>query len=303
MHIRRYESHQFDQLVDFITRLNSQPAHHIGYFGTHPADIKATLQAITPPLDKGFLLALDNQQIVGVMGVEYDPQLGRAWLFGPLLERSVSQSVADRLYAELLPVIPTTIYEHELFCDSQNYMCQSFADQHAFPLHTEAAILTFTRNELDGVPFVTLPELSAPYIAQFSQLHAQLFPRTYASAEQIVEMRTEHTRVLVVTEQEQLLGYVLAKVDLEAGSGYTDYIGVAEHARRRGVGQQLLAAILHWMFSFDQVQQADLTVTATNTAALHLYTAAGFQHERTMRGYRKHIDSQSAPPDSAVLTG
>jgi ribosomal protein S18 acetylase RimI-like enzyme len=129
-------------------------------------------------------------------------------------------------------------------------------------------------------------------VTQFAQLHAQLFPRTYASADQIVSTRTDHAKVLVVADQEQLLGYVVGKVDLEAGSGYTDYIGVAEPARRGGIGQQLLAAILHWMFSFDAVQHCDLTVTITNAGALRLYESTGFKRERTMRGYRKTVSPQ-----------
>jgi ribosomal protein S18 acetylase RimI-like enzyme len=136
---------------------------------------------------------------------------------------------------------------------------------------------------------VTLPELSAPYCAQFIHLHHHLFPRTYASAQQILDTRTERAKVFVVTEQEQLLGYVVAKVDLEAGSGYTDYIGVEEDARGRGVGRQLLAAVLQWMFAFASVQQSALTVTTTNIPALRLYEGIGFQRERTMRAYRKIV--------------
>jgi hypothetical protein len=98
MQMRRYQTHQFDELVALIARLNSQPAHHIGYFGTQLTDIRTTLQAITPPLEEGFVLAYDNQRLAGVLGVEYDTILGRAWLFGPLLDHAAAAPVADELY-------------------------------------------------------------------------------------------------------------------------------------------------------------------------------------------------------------
>ena len=43
-------------VVAFIAGLNSDSAHHIGYFGTHPVDITSTLQAISPPLNEGVVL-------------------------------------------------------------------------------------------------------------------------------------------------------------------------------------------------------------------------------------------------------
>jgi ribosomal protein S18 acetylase RimI-like enzyme len=126
-----------------------------------------------------------------------------------------------------------------------------------------------------------------PHFDACRALHPRLFPRTYATAQQSLDKRTEHSKVFMAVEDGRLQGYIVASVEPGAGAGYTDFVGVAEDARRREVGRRLLAAALHWMFSFPEVQRTDLTVTATKAAALGLYAGLGYRRERLMRAYRK----------------
>jgi ribosomal protein S18 acetylase RimI-like enzyme len=92
-----------------------------------------------------------------------------------------------------------------------------------------------------------------------------------------------------VVDGDGMQGYIVCKVDPASGEGYIDYIGVAETARRNGIGRRLLAAALRWMFSYPTVHRVDLTVTTTNEAALGLYAALGFEQERIMRAFRKQV--------------
>jgi ribosomal protein S18 acetylase RimI-like enzyme len=289
MRILRGGAVDIETLVAFIARLNGDHAHHIGYFGTHPADITTTLQALTPPLDEGFYLACDQDQLVGVLGVEVDVELGRAWLYGPLLDPAAPDTIADTLYTALLPVIPSSVHEHELFCDARNQLCQMFAIRHGFALHGEAAILLFTREQLAHVPPSGAAELDESFFNTFRNLHSLLFPRTYASGQELIDKRTDRAKIFMATESGQLQGYIAAKVEPGGGSGYIDYIGVSEHARQRGIGRRLLAAALGWLFTFAEVQHIDLTVSTSNAAALRLYETLGFQRERVMRAYRKTL--------------
>lgn len=287
MNIVACETEHFDALVRFVGHLNADPAHHIGYFGTHPVDIAQTLQALNPPPHQGFRLAYDDGQLVGVLGVEADVDLGRAWLYGPLIDHEAWDVISDRLYSAVMPAIPAGVFEHELFCDAGNLHCQAFARRHDFPLHGEAAILNFPRERLASVPDATAPELEARHFDAFQTLHSRLFPRTGYSAQQIVDRRGD-TRTFVV-DGDGLQGYIVCKVEPAAGEGYIDYIGVAETARRGGIGRRLLAAALRWMFSYPAIQHVHLTVTTRNEAALALYTALGFDQERIMRAFRKQV--------------
>ncbi|HSH82291.1 MAG TPA: hypothetical protein VLA19_27505, partial [Herpetosiphonaceae bacterium] len=109
MNIVACEPEHFDALVRFVGRLNADPVHHIGYFGIHPADIAQTLQALNPPLHQGFRLAYDGRQLVGVLGIEADVDLGRAWLFGPLIDHEAWDVISDRLYSAVMPAIPAGV--------------------------------------------------------------------------------------------------------------------------------------------------------------------------------------------------
>ena len=288
MNILSGDAIDLDTLAAFIARLNTNSANHIGYFDTQPAEVAAALRAILPPISQGFRLAFDASQLVGVLGVEADTELGRAWLYGPLVDHANADEIADQLYAALLPAIPPQMHQQELFCDLHNQMCGVFAERHGFTLHSEAAALSLTRDRFEPQS-ITASTLQEPYFAAFRALHAQLFPSTYASAQQLIDRRSEHAQIFAAVKDGQLQGYVAAKVDPMLGTGYTDYVGVAAEARQKGIGRHLLVAAIQWMFSFPEVQRTDLTVNTSNAAALRLYTGLGFEQERVLRAYRKEV--------------
>ena len=109
----------FEELVRFVARLNSDGEHHIGFFGEGEASIRASLAECLISPAEGFRLAYEGDQLVGVFGVDADPEISRAWLFGPLIEHEDWHTIADQLYAEVLPLIPVDIRDYDLFCDVQ----------------------------------------------------------------------------------------------------------------------------------------------------------------------------------------
>ncbi|RPJ21521.1 MAG: hypothetical protein EHM33_25885, partial [Chloroflexi bacterium] len=135
----------FEELVSFAVRLNSDGIHHIGFFGEGEADVRASLAECLIPPEEGFRLAYEGDQLVGVFGVDADPEINRAWLFGPLVEHDDWHTIADQLYAEALPIIPVDIRDHDLFCDVQNIRIEAFAARHGFPLISENAVMTLAR--------------------------------------------------------------------------------------------------------------------------------------------------------------
>ena len=85
MRIIRCHPSRFDTLVSFVAEHNPQPEHHIGYYGLTPEDIRLTLRMFNWPFDRAARLAVVGNRIVGVLAADIDKEIGRAWLYGPLV--------------------------------------------------------------------------------------------------------------------------------------------------------------------------------------------------------------------------
>lgn len=282
---------RFEELVSFAARLNRDGIHHIGFFGEGEADVRASLaECLIPPAD-GFRLAYEGDRLVGVFGVDADPEINRAWLFGPLVEHEDWHTIADQLYAEVLALIPVDIRDYDLFCDVQNIHVEAFAARHGFPLSSENAVMTLRRE--DYKPAVKrqtqIVVYQEEFFEQFEKLHKTLFPNAYFTARQIVEKVDENHQLFLALEDGQLLGYHFGKTEPESESAYIDFIGTDAAARGRGIGADLLAAGIDWMLSAPATKKISLTVNADNVSARSLYEKFGFVTARIMRGYRKKI--------------
>jgi len=282
---------RLDELVQFAARLNSDGTHHIGFFGEGEADVRASLaECLIPPGD-GFRLVYDGDQLVGIFGVDADPEINRAWLFGPLVDHDDWHTIADQLYAEVLSIIPVDIRDYDLFCDVQNVRLDAFAVRHGFPLTSENAVLTLSRDKYSPTAKrqTQISVYQEDFFEQFEKLHKTLFPNAYFTARQMVEKIDEHHHLLLAIEDGQLLGYHFCKIEPEAESGYVDFIGTDSSARGRGIGADLLASGVDWMLSAPTTKNISLTVNADNVPARNLYEKFGFVTKHIMRGYRKRV--------------
>lgn len=282
---------RFDELVDFVARLNSDGIHHIGFFGEGEAEIRLALAECLIPPAEGFTMAYEADQLVGVFGLDASPEINRAWLFGPLIDHAGWHDIADRLYEKVLRRIPVDIRDYDLFCDMQNVRMEAFAVRHGFPLHSENAVLTLLREKYNPAAKreTQILEYQENFFIQFEALHKTLFPNAYFTARQIVEKRDQNHRLFLAMEAGQLLGYHFCK--LEPESGYVDFIGTDPSARGRGIGADLLVSGIDWLLSAPATKKVNLTVNADNVVARALYEKFGFVTDRIMRGYRKRLVS------------
>jgi ribosomal protein S18 acetylase RimI-like enzyme len=279
-----------EELIHFIIRLNDDAAHHIGYFGIGEEEVRASLDESTIATADGFRLAYENEKLVGAFGVDVNPEIGRAWLLGPIVEHANWQELADQLYSEVQSIIPQGITDWELFCDENNRHVHEFALRHGFPLRAETAIFSLGRDsyrpaKVDGLE---ITDFQNRFFEQFETLHNEIFPKTYFTAKQIVEKLGSERRLLTAVQDGQLLGYNFCKIESELG--YIDFIGTAASARKQGVGSALLTSGINWMFSSPTVSKINLTVHAGNEPARALYKKFGFDIERITRGYRKTVN-------------
>jgi ribosomal protein S18 acetylase RimI-like enzyme len=291
MEIHALTDERLDQMISYIARHNATNENHIGFYGDGETDIRESLSEFVHPLTESFLLASEGAEIIGVFGVDYDPEVDRAWLYGPLVTVPDWHTVADVLYDEARKLIPPDIHSYDLFFDMQNSRGDVFAERHGFPLRSENALLVlhrgdYKRNNQPGEK-VQVIDFQTAFFDQFDALHNHLFPNTYRTSRQIVEKLDDTQRLFIAIESEKLLGYHFCKMETE--SGYVDFIGVDSSARGRRIGATLLVSGLDWMLSAVSTNKINLNVFADNLPARRLYEKFGFVTERVMRGYRKQL--------------
>ena len=99
----------------------------------------------------------------------------------------------------------------------------------------------------------------------------------------------------VVVAGAEVLGYGVMSVG--AGEAHILNLCVAEGQRCRGLGRQLLHSLLECAGSAGAAE-AFLEVRPSNTAAIRLYLALGFEQVGMRRGYYQAVDGRE---DAAVL--
>jgi ribosomal protein S18 acetylase RimI-like enzyme len=267
------------QLVEFgryaATR-NADPRQHIGYVGAEPHEVAADFRDLEG--DYAFAVAREGSRLCGLLGAEWDLDIGRTWLYGPWTD---TPELADRLFDAVRPLVPAGAAQFEVFCDAANTAAVAFAGRHGLPPHAEHVVLRFPRERLGQLTPAPLPRLARQWHDQFAALHDRVFPDTYAPSRVLL---AQNPPILVAVEGSTLLGYVTLKLRPEFAEAQIEYVAVAESARGRGVGARLVSAALHEAFADDRYAVMDLVTN--NPTARRLYEKVGFTLLRQMRSFR-----------------
>jgi ribosomal protein S18 acetylase RimI-like enzyme len=288
--ISKVDRSNLEEAISLVTRINQDLAHKISYFGETRAEITADFCAVQPPEGYGVIATKDNGEIVGFFGIEMDLGLGRSWLFGPLVEEGDWDVLADRLYQAISADLPPEIADQELYFPSQNLRLQGFALRHGFEFHAEGTVLVLDVKQRRLRDAAGVIEFDEKYSAQLDALHDQLFPKTYYSAEQLIQLaRDEDKYLLIKLEDENLAGYIFIQLRPASQDVYIDFLGVDELHRRQGIAQDLVSTAVDWAVQNPCVESITLTVNGDNEAAVSLYHSLGFTTQSVSRGYRKSL--------------
>ena len=290
MKIKKVDESNLGEAVSFVARLNQHLTHQISYFGETGAEIKADFSVLQPPDGYGFVATSDEGQVIGFFGREMDLELGRSWLFGPLVEHPDWDATADQLYQAILAALPLEVTDQELYCHAQNSRVQKFALRHGFPFHAEGAVLVLDVSQREKNVAFDAVEFDEEYALQLAVLHAELFSNTYYSAEQLINLsKEEDKRLLIHLINGNLVGYIFAQVRAASQDGYIDFVGVEESFRCQGIGRSLVAQAVDWAVQKPFVKKITMTVNTNNTSALHMYHALGFTTDTVSQAYRKQV--------------
>ncbi len=287
MDIKKFTDENLDTVAAFIAHMQQDTTHHIPYFGETAPDIAASIQE-WENWQNLILLGYDGDQLIGFLGADVGTELQRAWIHGPFIDHTDWHNYADEIYqAALEQIIPDGLKSYEVLGDVRNTNLKAFAQRHHFDTIVGAACLGLKRDQITSLPDLpTASPMTPQQYAAFVDMHNSIFPNTYYTGQELVDQLDEQHKAFVITEGDQLQGYIFAKLD-NGGEGYIEFLGVAEDARGKGLGTRLIATATRWLMDFPQAQTVDLTVNDDNEKAIRLYKHIGFEHILTMQAYRK----------------
>jgi ribosomal protein S18 acetylase RimI-like enzyme len=306
-HIRPAINTDLDQVIELLRRLQAEPCHHIGFHGETRGDIADELTALSWPA--ATLVAVDDADHVrGVLSVDVDPELGRAWWYGPYVDVPADHPAADRiwdrtadaLYAAALPLV-RGIDDSELYGHVEHCRLGAFARRQGFPDGRYSSVLTLEGTDLvrviGAVTPATVGELSTPptdsvLSAAIIRLHEGSFPNTYLSAAGLLTGAQDRT-VMVATDGARLLGYAAGKAQPE--EYFVDFVAVPTECRGHGIAGALVTALVQRLADRHGARHSACAVVAGgNAPSRRMLHKLGFHTHLELVSYRRPATSAVA---------
>ncbi|WP_156858056.1 GNAT family N-acetyltransferase [Oceanobacillus sp. AG] len=277
----------------FISRLNSNLEHHIGYCGKKMDEIFNTLEEDFGdiPARESFFIATESDKVVGVCGFDADNERGKAEIWGPFVDHADALKVSNLLWESTIKEIPNTIQTVSLFPDNHNLMVVDLANRYSFDSVSKETILTCSKQSFRRVNNDNVIPLISEHYSSLIKLHNQIFPNSYLTGTEMVDGLSETSTVFgAVDEHGNLLGYLYTEAEPEFGEGSIEFFGVTPLVRNKGLGTSLLAKGLEWLFTFPSIEEVTLCVQSDNSKAIRLYKRLGFQIEHQLTFFEKTLD-------------
>jgi ribosomal protein S18 acetylase RimI-like enzyme len=266
-----------------------RPERHVGYLDTDAAAIAEGLSSLEPDGLAGTLLAVDDGEVVGVLGTDRDDRPLRVWWHGPFVADGADfDAVADRLYASARDRLPEDLTEEELAPDDRNVELARFAERHGFRPEAASAVLTRDLDPPIAAPVPTGTVIRAWTAADrpaVAALHDQLFAEAHSPGDRLDEGARGRFVQVAADASGEVIGYAVAEPQAD-GDGYLDFLGVDPSREGAGVGAALIAAVAEALRDLG-CDRVHLTVRATKTRARRLYVHLGFAEERVLQPWRK----------------
>lgn len=291
--VRRAGADDLAMIAQLVVEQCREPATHCLHSWTGGSVEDCTLE-LAEMLERGELLyfvAESDGALVGAHGCEHDSELGRCWLQGPHV-RNGWEPVAERLHSAASRALPDAITELLAFLNVKNergaafYLGRGFAEDSM--RHHEYCLT----GEMRAVPVIGSP-LRCDQRESFFEVFNALFPDAYYSHERLLAMRGDSHEIFVESDGRGVVGFCVARRAPGENRGEIELVGVREGARRRGVGQGLIATGVSWLRRVG-TREISLNVADERSGARRLYEGVGFELRYSGVAYRLRRSAMGA---------
>jgi ribosomal-protein-alanine N-acetyltransferase len=146
-----------------------------------------------------------------------------------------------------------------------------------------------------SIPF-SLRRFEPKDLAQVVNINRVCLPENYSTSFYIDLYERYPESFLVAEKDRAIVGYIMCRIESGfsgmslrslslAKRGHIISIAVLPEYRNKGVGQALIRQALQAMYVHYEARSCFLEVRVSNDGAIGLYKKAGFEVERTLRGY------------------
>lgn len=282
---RQAHKEDFEAISTLIASQNKYPETHCIHSDTggDAQTILGEMNRLAGDDELRLVMSSVDGRLSGVLGCEFDLELGRGWLRGPFIVDSTADwsETAATLYDELLAVLPSSIHQLDTFLDIANTRGNDFYLSRGFKRIRLVHVYECPPPENDNQGSDQCEPLSLPDTEKFVVLHDSIFPGTYATGQRILDKMDGRHQVFVCRQEEEIIGYCCANIDDDTGEGAFDFLGVREDFRGRGIGRKLMQSALHWFFEVKKLPKVILVVHDDLANARSLYESVGFRLKYT----------------------
>ncbi|MEK3734970.1 N-acetyltransferase [Paenibacillus sp. FSL M8-0334] len=292
MKMERRTALDMEKIARFISRLNVEAKHHVGYVGTQKDEIEASIReefVQDGNADQLITVAYENDDIIGVLGLNADDESNVAEIWGPYVdgEEEAYLRVAPRLWEEGVRKLAGNVKAFHGFYNRENKNAQKLMASLGAEKRNAHMILKRSRPDRPYPSDGSVSAFTTEYMRDFVQLHDAVFPNTYYSGAEIISRLNENNKLFIYRKDDKLGGYCYVEGNPEHQEGSVEYIAVSDSFRAQGIGKSLLHAGLNHLFMELNTAEISICVELGNERAIGLYQAAGFEEEHVL--YLYHV--------------
>jgi GNAT superfamily N-acetyltransferase len=282
----------YGDLAAWLVQVSQAPEQQClhTWSGQSTQSLQKQLLSYLDDSELSYVIKIQDGQLVGAMGSEYDVGMERGWLHGPHIMSEDYEIESEELFTRLLAEIPVSISQLNAYLNVENSRGRHFYARQGFKEREHLSYeywLTPDQRVASSKGGCTL--LGKEHETSFKQLYEFLFPKAYYSAERVINMIGESHQVLVTAKGKDIIGFVVVSIEGDKSVGEIQFIGVREDCRDQGHGRRLLLAAIDWLLDIAGVSRVSLNVNEELEHARGLYESVGFKLKFTGIGMEKRL--------------
>lgn len=283
--IKNMKIREIEKISEFMACMNSKESNYIGYCGDKKEEILRCLNEYftEETIEKCFVGAYNDDEIVGLLGVDTDVDNGFGELWGPFISENFNkEEISSKLWQSLKASVSDYCKGFGMFCSNKNKDCLEFGKRHNFIMEDEFFIMKLNKEKNQKISEVKPYELTTEYYTEFEKFHDRVFRNSYYEGKTIVSNINDHRKVFIIKDNNEVIAYIYIEVNPEFHESSIDFFAVREDKRGKGLGIRLIKIAIDWIFTFKEINEITLCVKEKNLKALGLYKKCGFSEKNHM---------------------